>query len=170
MPALLIKIAAAALSVYEKIEDFLCGTVNLFRLPQLANRISRHFSKHVVLLAIELFVALSLSVYFYYMVKPQYDGHFHNRVMFSYWSSHGGVKHSGKPSAWDGRILAPVISLARPAAPKRNTLPVHHRRLCLAIIRIRPDRRQQDGVRYASGEDKTRATDDGDVFSDSHLG
>ncbi len=65
---------------------------NLFRGAQFSAWITRHTSKPVNLVAIESFVAVSLVVYYFFLMLPQvqtprpYDGNSSNASLFTHFS------------------------------------------------------------------------------------
>ena len=84
-------------------------------LPRLSTWLGRTFSKRPALLGIELFVALSLTVNFYWLVRPTClpyrDGNTISRSVFAYLSKYANP--AGKEQMqlnWQKRLAGPILS------------------------------------------------------------
>jgi len=88
---------------------------NLLKLPQLLSLSERCFSKRPAVLGVELFVALSLTMSFFFLVRPTClpapDGNVMATGIFNYLS---GYAHSEAPNQvrlnWKKRLAGPMLS------------------------------------------------------------
>ena len=91
---------------------------NLFHLARLSSWLGRHFKKPAALLGIELFVAISLAVYFFFLTVPQaeaprsYDGNEMNINLFTYLSDHPYTHRdlTANFDNWRARLAGPMIA------------------------------------------------------------
>lgn len=88
------------------------------RLTQLSERLSRRVSKPPLILGIESFVALTLVVYFFFLMLPQadtprhYDGNVMNIYLFTYLSDHPYSHQDliANFDNWKARLAGPMIT------------------------------------------------------------
>jgi Sel1 repeat len=112
------KFSSVALWFYDKASVFVAGTSKILGLASLSSLISRRFSKPTPLVFIELFVAISLAVNFFFLVKPmclpKRDGNAFSGMLFSYmsdsWSSQREQAENQVPLGWRTRLMAPIAS------------------------------------------------------------
>lgn len=90
-----------------------------FRWARFSSWLSRRLSKPAALVGIESFVALSLVVYFFFLVCPQaeaprsYDGNEMNTYLFTYLSDHPYPAHHNLLADfdnWKARLPGPMIT------------------------------------------------------------
>jgi hypothetical protein len=107
----------------KKFEDFAKDYYDfgssLFKFGSLASWLRRRLGKPPAQAAIEIFVALSLSVYYFFLVAPQEaaprstDGNETNAYLFRYLSDHPYVPRNDLQAtftAWGARLAGPMIS------------------------------------------------------------
>jgi hypothetical protein len=102
---------ARAAAVAEKLSSF-------FRQAQLSAWLTRRLSKPPALLAIESLVAVSLAVYFFFLMLPQviaprsYDGNPMNAYLFTYLSAHpySQTDMISDFDNWRARLAGPMIT------------------------------------------------------------
>ncbi len=88
---------------------------NLLKLPQVLSRLEGHWPKRPAVLGVELFVALSLTMGFFFLVRPTClpapDGNVISRQLFSYLSAyeHAVVKNQVQLN-WRKRLAGPMLS------------------------------------------------------------
>ncbi|MGA2179844.1 MAG: tetratricopeptide repeat protein [Verrucomicrobiota bacterium] len=86
-----------------------------FRLAPLSSVLTRHLSKRPALLGVELLVALSLTVTFYFLVRPTClpyrDGNTISRSVFCYLSEHVSPESKKQVQLnWKKRLAGPMLS------------------------------------------------------------
>src|ERR1051325_4721355 len=95
MPKELLKqLANFAAGFYDRGANWAARKASQFKLPELSSRLSRYFSKPVAFVLIESFVALSLAIYYFFLLLPMaeaprhYDKDTHNVAFFTAHSHH----------------------------------------------------------------------------------
>jgi len=112
---LLNRLASLAAGFYAWGPDQVVKICKFSGLAQFSSWLSRRLSKRFAVLSIELFVALSLAVNFYLLVRPAVlprpDGSLMNKFMFSYLSEHvdPGARDLVQLS-WKKRLAGPMLS------------------------------------------------------------
>jgi len=100
-------------------KDFYDFGASLFKFGPLTTWLQQRLGKSTAQAAIEIFVALSLSVYYFFLIAPQAaaprstDGNETNAYLFRYLSHHPYVPHNDLQStftAWGARLAGPMIS------------------------------------------------------------
>lgn len=113
------KFAKLALKFYERGRNLVGAFSNLFKLPQFSSWLSRRLSKPFALVGIESFVAICLSVYFFFLVVPQqeaprsYDRNEMNIYLFTYLSADPYQAREDLMTPfgnWKARLAGPMIS------------------------------------------------------------
>lgn len=105
---------SVALWFYDNASGVVGGISKALDFPALSSRLARRFSKPTPLLFVELFVALSLSVNFFFLTKPmalpKRDGNMYNAFLFAYLSKSAHAPIDGVQPTWRTRLLAPMVS------------------------------------------------------------
>jgi TPR repeat protein len=105
---------SVALWFYNKASGVAGGISKALNLQGLSSLLARCFSKPTPILLVELFVALSLTVNFFFLVKPmclpKHDGNMFSAMLFSYMSNTMHVAKDIVPMIWRTRLLAPIVS------------------------------------------------------------
>jgi hypothetical protein len=100
-------------------KDFYDFGASIFKFGPLVSWLRRRLGKPPAQVAIEIFVALSLSVYYFFLIAPQEaaprstDGNETNAYLFRYLSHHPYVPNNDLQStftAWGARLAGPMIS------------------------------------------------------------
>jgi Sel1 repeat len=108
------RFASVVLWFYGKVSRIVGGFSNALNLPAASSRFARHFAKPTPLVFVELFVALALTVNFFFLVKPmslpKRDGNMYNSFMFAYLSKNTHVPIDMVQPGWRTRLLAPTVS------------------------------------------------------------
>jgi hypothetical protein len=112
------KLADIAGSFYDLVAEATAKLSGFFRLAQLSAWLTRRLSKPPALLAIESLVAVSLAVYFFFLMLPEvtaprtYDGNQMNAYLFTFLSRHP-TTHEDMISGfdnWRARLAGPMIT------------------------------------------------------------
>lgn len=108
------RFASVALWFYNKASLVVGGISRGLYLPAFSSLLARRFSKPTPLLFVELFVAVSLTVNFFFLVKPmclpKSDGNMFSAMLFSYMSNTAHFPQDIVPMIWRTRLLAPIVS------------------------------------------------------------
>ena len=102
------------LSFYDRGSTWAGALSDTFKLKALSSWLARRLSKPAALVLVELFVAISLTVNFFFLVKPEClpkpDGNMYSAFLFSYMSEYSNVPKDMIPVIWRTRLLAPMAS------------------------------------------------------------
>jgi hypothetical protein len=112
------KLADIAGNFYDQLTEVADKLSGFFRLAQLSAWLTRRLSKPPMLLGIESLVAVSLAVYFFFLMLPEvnvpraYDGNQMNAYLFTFLSRHPYTQKdmiSGFDN-WRARLAGPLIT------------------------------------------------------------
>jgi hypothetical protein len=109
------KFAGFAVGFYEWGAGWAGKLSGFFRLVPLSSVLTRHLSKRPALLGVELLVALSLTVTFYFLVRPTClpyrDGNAVSKSVFCYLSEHVSPETKAQVQLnWKKRLAGPMLS------------------------------------------------------------
>ena len=109
------KFAGFAVGFYEWGAGWAGKLSGFFRLVPLSSVLTRHLSKRPARLGVELLVALSLTVTFYFLVRPTClpyrDGNAISRQAFCYLSEHVSPESKKQVQLnWKKRLAGPMLS------------------------------------------------------------
>lgn len=108
------RLAGMVLGFYDKASSCAGGVSDTFRLADFSSWLARRLSKPAALVLVELFVAVALTVNFFYLVKPEAlpkpDGNSYNAFLFTYLSEYSPAPKDQVPMNFRTRLLAPMVS------------------------------------------------------------
>jgi hypothetical protein len=116
MPTILqAKFARLAGSCYDRVFGYANKASQWLKLPLLFSKLERNLSKRPAVLGVELFVALSLTMSFFFMVRPTIhvapDGNTISQQLFTYLSAHADPKEKQEIQLnWRKRLAGPMLS------------------------------------------------------------